>query len=117
MKKNLGLFAVALLGSVLAQHASGMDVETIKDSKTGKVYFCANATCAGNATCMGAGNAGCGGLNKCVKELGYPIGWVGAPNKERCEKEGGGKWMLFKKEYSIKGGNVAPLAVKKDSKK
>lgn len=109
-KRQLGRLAASTLALLSTQAAFAMDVATVKD-KDGKVYFCANAKCAGNSECAGAGNAKCGSLNKCANtEQKKLVGWVSAPNKETCEKDGMGKWMLFKKEYSVKSGNVAPLA-------
>lgn len=108
-KKQVGRLAASTLALLTAQGALAMDVATVKD-KDGKLYFCANAKCAGNSECAGAGNAKCGSLNKCANtEQKMLSGWVSAPNKETCEKDGMGKWMLFKKEYSVKSGNVAPL--------
>ncbi|HYX38972.1 MAG TPA: hypothetical protein VE954_38200 [Oligoflexus sp.] len=117
MKKNLGQIAAAMVCALAARDGFSMDVQIVKDKKTGKEYFCANAKCAGNSVCMGAGNDACGSNNKCAKTLGHPIGWTDAPDKKICEENGAGKWMLFKKEYSIKAGNVAPLAKAKPTPK
>ncbi len=108
-KKNLGLLAASTLALLSAKSAFAMDVATVKD-KDGKVYFCANAKCAGNSECAGAGNAKCGSQNKCANtDQKMLVGWVSAPSKEVCEKDGMGKWMAFKKEYGVNDGNVAPL--------
>ncbi len=112
MQKSLGALAVSALASILAESASAMDVPQVKE-KDGKSYFCANAKCAGNSECAGAGNASCGSLNKCSNtEQKFLTGWIGAKSKDDCEKNGLGKWMLYKSEYSVKNGNVAPLAPK-----
>ena len=110
MQKSLGFLALSALAMVHARSASAMDVPTIKD-KDGKAYFCANAKCAGNSECAGAGNATCGSQNKCSNtEQKYMSGWISAKNKAECEKDGLGKWMVYKKEYSVKEGNLSPFA-------
>lgn len=110
---RIGCLAVSAMSVLSSTLAFGMDVSTVKD-KDGKVYFCANAKCAGNSECMGAGNASCGALNKCGNtEQKKLVGWVSAPDKAACEKDGLGKWMQYKKEYGVKDGNVAPLAAAK----
>ena len=109
-KKRLGYLAATTMTLLAAQPAWSMDVTTVK-GKDGKNYFCANAKCATNSECKGAGNASCGSLNKCGNtEQKKLVGWVSAPDQATCEKDGMGKWLLFKKEYGINDGNVAPLA-------
>ncbi len=113
-RPKLGLYAASLVGTLLSAHgySDGMDVHTTK-GKDGKDYFCANATCAGKSSCMGAGNAKCGSQNKCANtEQGYLSGWFFAEDKETCEK-GTGKWMLYKKEYGFKNGNKPPFGTAK----
>lgn len=112
MSLKLGKVAAAMVCVLAAREGMGMDVKVVKDKKTGKEFFCANATCEGKSVCMGAGNDACGSQNKCAKTLGYPIGWTDAPDKTICEENGAGKWLPFKKQYSFKHGNVAPLAKK-----
>ena len=108
--QKLGSLAVTLIASMLTSAATAMDVSIVKD-KAGKEYFCANAKCAGLSDCAGAGNASCANLNKCAKsEQKHLSGWLGADDKAMCEKAGKGKWLLFKKEYSLKHGNKAPLS-------
>ncbi|WP_141733521.1 hypothetical protein [Oligoflexus tunisiensis] len=111
--KKLSRLAASMAGLILASQAQAdMDVHTTK-GKDGKDYFCANAKCAGNSSCMGAGNSKCGSQNKCAKtEQGYLTGWFFAEDKETCEK-GTGKWMLYKKEYGFKTGNRPPFGTTK----
>jgi hypothetical protein len=91
------LASLLLLGLV-AEQSQAMDVATIK-AKDGKDYFCANAKCAGNSECAGAGNAQCGAMNKCSNTAqGYLTGWLGATDQAQCEAEGRGKWLAFKKD-------------------
>ncbi len=115
MSKTLGSLAIATLASLCAQDLlASMEMPTVKD-KDGKTYFCANAKCASYSDCAGAGNATCGSLNKCANtEQKYLSGWISAKTKETCEKDGLGKWIVFKPEYTLKGGNVAPLRPKAD---
>ena len=116
MQKSLGSLAVSAMATLLAQQAAAMDVPQVKD-KDGKTYFCANAKCAGNSECAGAGNAACGSQNKCANtDQKYLTGWVGAKSKAECEKDGQGKWIVYKAEYSVKNGNVAPLAPRASDK-
>jgi hypothetical protein len=109
-KKQLGRLAASAMALLATQAAYSMDVKTSKGAD-GKTYFCANAKCSGNSECAGAGNAACGSLNKCSNtEQKYLTGWISANDKAQCEKDGMGKWMVYKPEYSAKQGNVAPLA-------
>jgi hypothetical protein len=113
---KLGIYAASLVSALLSAEAlaEDMDVYTTK-GKDGREYFCANASCAGNASCKGAGNATCGSRNKCANtSQGYLSGWFWAENKESCEK-GKGKWMLYKKEYGFNNGNKPPFGTAKKS--
>lgn len=111
--KKISGIAASLVGLIVASQAQAdMDVHTVK-GKDGKEYFCANAKCAGNSSCQGAGNNACGSKNKCAStDQGYLSGWFYADTKEECDK-GSGKWMLFKKEYGFKNGNKPPFGTKK----
>ena len=113
-RSRFGFYAASLVGTLLSTsgRSEDMDVHTTK-GKDGKVYFCANATCAGKSSCMGAGNAKCGSQNKCANtDQGYLTGWFFAEDKETCEKATG-KWMLYKKEYGFKSGNKPPFGTAK----
>lgn len=109
MKANrIAGLAASMIGLMLAKESLAMDVYTVK-GKDGKDYFCANSKCAGNSSCVGAGNASCGSQNKCATTAqGYLSGWFYADDKEACEK-GPGKWMLYKKEYGFAAGNKPPF--------
>jgi len=101
---------------MVGSEAFAMDVHTTK-GKDGKDYFCANATCSGKSSCMGAGNASCGSQNKCANTAqGYLTGWFFAEDKDVCEK-GTGKWLHYKKEYGFKNGNQPPFGTAKVNKK